>query len=148
MRSFILGLLLAMVAGVAWGADGDGIDSCADVGSNAKGDFTSKCFLICDDATSADGDDACDEFSLRTHGRPAYFIVSLETATGCAGNPTAEINFANTSSSARHAEQTLTWGGTTSAVFVGPRQGFITLDFGTMTSCTAVDVAVQLFYER
>ena len=143
----LLTVLLMLLPGVAWGADGDHIDG-AEV---TRGAYYSAAFVFCDKKLEA-SENACAEFDLQTAGRgmPDYIIFSIDSATNCTAGYQVTINGTTLTGGTAHA-----WGVVNSADsslrIDGPVHRFIagvTVDAGCDTAATGLTANMALHYRR
>ena len=147
----ILYLLVAalLVGSPSLATDGDVV---AGMATN-RGDFSSQSFYLCDSADSTDS--SCASFSVSPAvtaaggvGFPSYWKAEIAEDTGCSGAMTVTVLGAALAAADTHTEITLTVGGTTSALRLGPPPHILSATLATVTSCTDIDVIVTLFYEK
>ena len=130
----LLAILLLLIPGTAWGADGDKIanEGAVDV---TKGSFYSHTFILCDGVLGSDA--ACDEFDMNQvdAGMPDWFIFSRDAVDGdCTGNVTVTVNGQTASAGTEHAIVVLN-DTTTSARVEGPRKRYIDATLTNVAGC-------------
>lgn len=148
MRKLLFLLASLLLAGSVGAADGDVLTGgCAE----GRGDLECRAYLLCDSDTAAG---TCTEFNLGTGkptGYPSYFVVTLLHETGCtAGAIEVQVRGSHVSNTDEVAlrDYNLQTDGIQSKAFETDFKFIDAVLSGTFTSCTDIDVAIVLYYER
>lgn len=136
-------------AGTVFAVDGAVLSGgCAE----EQGNLECRSFLLCDSDTAAS---TCSEFNLGTgqaQGYPSYFTVTLLHTTGCSSGATIEVEVRGAHVSDTDEITISTSNLQTDAVqsqtFDTEHKFIDAVLTGTFTSCSDIDVAIILFYER